>query len=76
MFYDERGILRQVPLNQAHTLPEGYSLDPAQLVSWPDRATVEHDFVGHLVTPNLKWLPGADISTVRRYGSSSRNRSS
>jgi hypothetical protein len=69
LFYDSRGVVHQVPLTRARTLPEGYALDRAQLVSWPDKGWVEHEFVGHLTAPNLKWLADVDVSAARQYGS-------
>ena len=50
---------RRAASRQRHTLPEPYSLEPAALVAWPQAAVLERNWIGHLVAPNLRWLPGA-----------------
>jgi hypothetical protein len=54
----------EVPLDKAHALDEPYSLEPARLVAWPGPERVERDFEGHLVAPNLRWLPGEDVGQL------------
>jgi len=53
--------LFELSLDTVHSLPEPYTLDPAQLVAWPTPATIRRRFDGHLVAPNLHWLAGEAV---------------
>lgn len=62
------GLTREevaVPLDAVHTLPHPFSLDPAQLVAWPQPAGIDdREFAGHLLAPRLRWLDGRDVSEL------------
>jgi hypothetical protein len=60
---------RQTALGRVFTLPQPYSLEPARIEAWPQPATAEREFTGHIVAPNLVWLAGEDITPLKRSDS-------
>jgi hypothetical protein len=60
----------EIPVDRPSFLPPPYSVAPAELVTWPSAMKIERGFIGHLVTPILSWLPGADPSQIPNSRSS------
>jgi hypothetical protein len=56
----------ELQLDTVHALGEPYSLEPSRLVAWAGPEEVERAFDGHLVVPNLRWLPGEDIGELEQ----------
>ena len=57
-----------VALDGVYTLPEPYSIAPAQLVTWPLPAEIKRLFEGHVVAPNLHWLDGRKFAELLQGG--------
>ena len=62
------GVSGAIALDQALTLPQPFSLEPAALVAWPDEMELDRIFNGHLRAPNLRWLAGRDPHELLHQG--------
>jgi hypothetical protein len=56
------------PLDQVYTLPLPFSLEPAQLVAWPQPEELKRPFEGHLLAPDLRGLPGLSLAELMQIG--------
>ena len=45
-------------LDTIGALPEPYTIEPATLIAWPQTLDIGRTFDGHLLAPNLRFLPG------------------
>jgi hypothetical protein len=50
------------------SLPEPFSIAPAQLATWPAPAELKRRFIGHFIAPSLHWLDGRNVAELAAGG--------
>ena len=61
---------QELPLDNVHTLPSPFSLQPASIDTFDDPLDVDlgRVFLGDIVAPNLTWLAGRDLGEMLETG--------